>query len=286
MLHDADHTDDPHADPHDGPPKIRVRRMDLDAPSSIARWWFDNNPVLTHSVNALNALFPAGERFFVRSVRRYAGQIDDAALLREIRAFSAQEVHHGRAHDQMNVVLELQGYEIQSFLDWYERVAFGWIEPMAPPVIRLSVTVALEHLTATMAQDALTDGFLDHADPQVARLLRWHACEEIEHKAVAFDVLKKTDGRYVVRLAGMGIAVSLLLFFWTMGTRHLLKQERELTRARLAEERARARAMGIQRSRFLRGAFGAYLWPGFHPDDQDDRGLARDYLASIGRLAG
>lgn len=284
MLHDAAQDEDQGLHATSEAPRIRVRRMDLDAPSLIPKWWFDGNPVHTHAANALNALFPAGERFFIRSVRAYLDRIDDPTLLKEIREFAAQEVNHGRAHDQVNVVLEMQGYELRSFLDWYERVAFEVIEPLAPPVIRLSVTVALEHLTATMAKDALSDGLLDSADPQIARLLRWHASEEIEHKAVAFDVLKKVDGRYVVRIAGMGIAVSLLLFFWTVGTRHLLKQEVSLTRARIAEERAKMRSKGARRSRFLRGAFGDYFKRSFHPDDDDDRGLARRYLASIGRL--
>lgn len=286
MLDDTTLDADPVAEQAASAPKIRVRRMDLEDPGAIPRWWFDHNPVHTHAANALNSLFPAGERFFMRSVRAYQDQIDDPVLLKEIRAFAAQEVNHGRAHDQVNVVLELQGYELKSFLDWYERWAFGVIEPLAPKVIRLSVTVALEHLTASIAQDALRSPILDSADPQLARLLRWHACEEIEHKAVAFDVLKKVDGRYVVRVAGMGIAVSLLLFFWTVGTRHLLKQEVSLTRAKLAEERARMRRRGVNRARLLRGAFGDYFRPGFHPDDHDDRGLASAYLASIGRLAG
>lgn len=285
MLHDTTTDEDQAAEQAASVPKIRVRRMDLDDPGAIPRWWFDGNPVQTHAANALNSLFPAGERFFMRSVRAYQDQIQDPVLLKEIRAFAAQEVNHGRAHDQMNVVLELQGYELKSFLDWYERWAFGVVEPLAPKVIRLSVTVALEHLTASIAQDALSSPMMDSADPQLARLLRWHASEEIEHKAVAFDVLKRVDGRYVVRIAGMGIAVTLLLFFWTVGTRHLLKQEVALTRARLAEERARMRRNGVNRGRLLRGALGDYFKRTFHPDDHDDRGLASAYLASIGRLA-
>lgn len=264
-------------------PTIRVRRYDLpDEP--LPRWWYDGNPVLSHGVNALNALFPLGERFFVRSVRHYLDQIDDPVLREQVRRFAAQETHHGRAHDQAIAVLEVQGYEIQRFLAWYERVAYGFVERVAPPRLRLSVTVALEHLTATLAREALTEGFLDRAHPQIADLLRWHACEEIEHKAVAFEVYRRTGGGYVLRITGMALAVSLLLFFWSVGARHLLAQE-QLSASQLAHWRRKLREQGLSRTRLLRTVFGDYLRPSFHPDDDtSDRVLARDYLASIGRL--
>ena len=38
-----------------------------------------------------------------------------------------------------------------------------------------------------------------------------HAAEEVEHKAVVFDVLRAIDPRYGVRLAGLVITAGLLV---------------------------------------------------------------------------
>ena len=66
-------------------------------------------------------------------------------------------------------------------------------------VALLDRVAALEHLTAIGAEDALAhDEVLATADPQMAQLWRWHAVEETEHKAVAFDVYREVAGTGVV----------------------------------------------------------------------------------------
>ena len=266
---------------------IRVRRMDFPfGDADVPRWWLHDNPVLTHLANGLNLLFPPGERFFIRSVKRYLGQIEDPALRARVKGFFGQEGRHGHEHERANRILERQGYDLRRFLDLYERWAFEGIEPLVPPILRLSTTVALEHFTATLARHALTSRFLDGAHPVMRELLRWHAAEEIEHKAVAFDVLKAVDGRYAVRVAGLGIAVGQLLGWWAVATALLLAQEgltpEEKARYRAEAEATRLREEGVQRRALFRQAIVDYLRPSFHPDDHDDYELARAYLERVG----
>ena len=58
-------------------------------------------------------------------------------------------------------------------------------------------TAALEHFTATFAQLLLSSGdaraLFGH--DEIRNLFLWHALEEAEHKAVAFDVYNKSQGR-------------------------------------------------------------------------------------------
>ena len=56
--------------------------------------------------------------------------------------------------------------------------------------------MALEHFTAILAHELLADPrHLAGADRETADLWRWHACEEIEHKGVAYDTwLNATQG--------------------------------------------------------------------------------------------
>ncbi|MEM6995529.1 MAG: metal-dependent hydrolase, partial [Myxococcota bacterium] len=194
------------------------------------------------------------------------------------------EGSHGHEHEKAFRVLESQGFEIQSWLDYYENSAFEKIEKRFPPNLRLAATAALEHLTATLAEQGLTTTELDNAHPIMRDLLRWHACEEIEHKSVAFDVLKKVDDRYWVRVAGMVIGLASLLYYWRSASQMLMEQD-GVTKAQAKRERAAAAARGQNRNYLWRG-FVEYLRPSFHPDDNDNYHLAEAYLAKIGRLEG
>lgn len=260
-------------------PQVRRPQLDFD-PQQIPRWWHDNSVFLTHAANGLSFVFPAGERFFVRSVRRYLHQIHDPQLLARVKAFIGQESQHGRQHERAFEMLEAQGYEIRSFLAWYERTAYQRIEPRTSPILRLATTVALEHLTAVMGERALTTDMLNGAHPTLAALMRWHAAEEIEHKAVAFDVLQEIDPRYLTRIAGMVVGITVLLWFWSAGTRHLLRQEPAVSWRRLRREQKEAARRGINR-RYLARAVLDYLRPGFHPDQRDNYHLAESYLSRL-----
>ncbi len=270
----------PHATPLPGPVSIPpVRAMGLSF-EDLPRHWFFGHPVHSAVVNGLSLLFPAGERFFIRSVKHFEDRIGDPALRAAMRGFYGQEAHHQKEHHAANAAFERQGFELASFMRWWERFAFEEIEPRFSPEIRLAATAAAEHFTATLAEVALSDGTLDHAHPAMAALLRWHAAEEIEHKAVAFDVLRAVDPRYRTRVIGFLVVSAVLAYGWARAVRHLLAQDAS-ARPPLPTE-ARRRLPRVIKKVALRLA--DYLRPGFHPEQHDNRALARAYLASIDRL--
>ncbi len=272
---------------------VRTPRVDF---GGLPRHWFAGSPAATHIANGVNLLFPAGERFFVRSVRRYLPELErdpaNADLAARVRGFFGQEGRHAQAHERFFDTLRAQGYPVDDFLARYEKVAYGFIEKMAPPALSLATTVALEHFTAILAEDALSDrgvAGLAHAHPVMRQLLEWHAVEEIEHKAVAFDVLQAVNPSYALRMAGLAMATATLGAFWIAGTRALLRADglsgmdflREMKKLRAAEEKAEGRASEpiVQRV-FLRG-IRAYLRRDFHPDDVDHRELAAAALVRL-----
>jgi uncharacterized protein len=260
-------------------PRPRSPGVDLDAP--IPRHWFGGNAVATHIANGVNLLFPAGERFFVRSVNHYLDAVDDAALRAQIKGFFGQEGRHAKEHERVFAILEEQGYDVARFLRVYERIAYGALEKIAPPALRLSVTAACEHFTAIMAENALKGRILDAAHPSMRALFLWHAAEEIEHRAVAFDVLREVSPSYALRVAGMALAASLLAGFWLAATVTLVLQERGVPRARLLEDWGVARSTRKERAVFLPG-IREYLRPDFHPSQKDTDRLAHAYLSSVG----
>lgn len=258
---------------------VRAPRFALDG--AIPRAWLGGSPVATNVVNALSLIFPEGERFFIRSVKHYERAIaDDPELAREVRGFFGQEGRHGHEHDRMNRMLEEHGYDIERFLALYRPVAYEWIERACPPHLRLATTVALEHMTSTLAEVAFTTEVLDDAHPVVRELLLWHATEEIEHKAVAFDVLARVDPRYSTRVAGFAIGALMLGSFWSIALAMLLEQERAMPTAHGPRRSERKFRRGVaQAHAIVRAAVRDYFRRDFHPDDRDNYPLAAAHLA-------
>lgn len=261
------------------------RRMEFPFGAEIPRHWHAGLALPTHVANGVNLLFPAGERFFVRTVKRCLPRFhDDPEMLAQIRGFLGQEGHHAREHERFFEVLEAQGYEIRAFLARFERITFGIIEQRMPQPLRLACTAACEHFTAILAEHVLSTDTLADAHPVVRDLLMWHAAEEIEHKAVAFDVLQRLHPSYALRLLGLAWASGLLALWWFQATRMLLAQD-GITRADVQRERARLRRSrkrhAIWQHVFLRG-IREYVRPGFHPWSRDDRHLAERELARMG----
>lgn len=272
------------------PPRRRTQAIRPRSPrfdfQSVPRRWFGRSVVATHLANGLNLLFPAGERFFVRSVRRYLDRIDDPKLRDDVKGFSGQEGLHAYAHEQYFEALEKQGFAIRGFLRFYERFAYDFVEKLAPDELCLAATAACEHFTATMAAHALSReaaGTMVVQDPTMRALLLWHAVEEIEHRAVAFDVLQQINPSYELRVAGLAVAASMLFSLWMIGAGTLLVQDRAKM-GRLAREiRARREFREQHPTPGFGPAIRAYLRRDFHPlqDTQCDD-LARAYAASAG----
>ena len=263
----------------------RKVRFDL---SAVPRHWFAGSRLATHLANGVNMLFPEGERFFVRSVNHFLDHPAvqaDPELVAQVKGFFGQEGKHARAHEDYNDMLRAQGYPVDRFLDRVDRVSYGWLEQRTPPQLRLAMTAAAEHFTAIMAENAFGKQLLALAHPTMRELLLWHAAEEIEHKAVAFDVLQKVNPSYPLRLAGLAVSTVMLGAWWILGTASLLRHEK----ITLAELRAEARALraargdqdGIGRRVFGRG-IREYLRPGFHPSDNDNYHYAVAHLRSMG----
>ncbi|MCG8592614.1 MAG: metal-dependent hydrolase [Proteobacteria bacterium] len=260
---------------------IRAPHFDF---SDVPHHWLAGNAVATHVFNGMNLVFPDGERFFIQAVREHLPQLEDEALVRQVRGFFGQEGRHAYEHERYFEALEAQGYDLEGFLRRF-RGFMKTSERWLPASVRLSMTAGAEHYTATFGSLALEYAPLEKAHPSLRRLIAWHATEEIEHKAVAFDVLQATHPSYALRLLGFGLA-TVSLFGWTIaGTRMLLRQDRAAGRTTRAEVRRMRRALrraGDLDVRRLLTRVADYLRRDFHPNDLDDLELAHAKLRELG----
>lgn len=173
------------------PVEIRVRKMGKDY-AQTPSYWFDNDPFLSLFFTAFSATLPVGEKQFIHSVRLFQERISDPVLREEIRAFIGQEAHHAKEHDAFNRLMAERGLSTDRIEQRMARM-FEWIREHASPEQQLANTVCAEHFTAMMADYMLTKSpeLMERMDPAMRNLWAWHAIEEAEHKAVAFDVYRQ-----------------------------------------------------------------------------------------------
>ena len=246
-------------------PTLEVRNLRFAVESGVPRAWHGGRRSVTVFFDNLSIFFPAGERFFIASVNAHRGQVKDAKLLADVRTFAGQEGCHSREHVRWNQALAARGYPIEAMEGRVERL-LERVARRTPKRWQLGITCALEHFTALMAELLLRHpALLEGADPNMADLWRWHATEESEHRAVAFDVFRAAGGTYVERALTM---VGATVIFWAKVLEH---QVRLMSVDGIAssprEWAALARFLFVRPGGML-GLVGPYLRyyrPGFHP---------------------
>ena len=262
--------------------RILVRDRRFGRGMTQARWWLRNDPYLTAIFNSLSVSFPKGEAFFVDSVRRLRSHAhpDRAA---DIAAFVQQEVIHSREHIAFNRRATDSGYDVKALeASVDDRLAVACTKP---PIVNLAATMAFEHFTAIFAERLLADlRHMDLVDPEIADLWRWHAVEELEHKAVAFDLyLDATHNwhpfkRWLLRSYVMLRVTQQFITDRTRGALELLRQDGlygPVTWVRLMHRILVKPGMLRQ----VVPAWARYFRPSFHPWQQDDRELIEKHDA-------
>lgn len=155
------------------------------------KYWFGQDPFKTRFFDGLGLAFPDGERYFIQSVRKFRDKVEDQKLQDDIADFFKQEAMHGIAHNLLNKKLEKQGLPVSKMLKKVKAV-LNYNLNNKTPEYNLAVTVAFEHITALLATTFFDKrSTLESMDPHIRALWAWHAIEEMEHKCVAYDVMKQ-----------------------------------------------------------------------------------------------
>ena len=255
---------------------IRPRDRSFHCGTQNPRWWVGNDPIATAYYNAFSASFPTVERYFIEALRRYRDRAGPQ-LQKEITAFIAQESMHSREHVTFNRDSICNGYDLTR-IDAFLKKRLDWARSLSPLRQAASVS-ALEHFTAILSHEVIDDPrHLGSAPAEIQRLMLWHAGEEVEHKAVAFDTFMlaaqslSAPARWRLRASVMISSTVLLFDFFLFAVADFFRQDGIASVATWV--------------RFLKFVFVApgavghvigpyFSWylPGFHPWRKDDRAV-------------
>jgi predicted metal-dependent hydrolase len=276
---------------------IAPRRVSFDWQRTPLHW-IPDEPTAAHVINVLHLLLPAGERWFVKVFKEGLPLVTDPELLADVKGFIGQEATHSVQHAYVLDHLAAQHLDTVDFtkyVDFLFEKLLGEERPLGAPIpapewlrFRLAVVAAIEQFTAVLGDWVLAAEGLDRAgcDEVMLDLLRWHGAEEVEHRAVAFDMYQHCGGRglprYARRVAGMAITAPVMLYLWGWGAAYLIRHDPQLAgrlRYSLAAHNRAVRAGLLPTWKQLGAAVPRYLRRSYHPSREGSLRRAVEYLA-------
>jgi predicted metal-dependent hydrolase len=289
--------DDQAAGPHDE--SLDHERLVLEARDVEFDWatlpvhYVPNEPFTTHVLDVLHLLLPAGEEFFVELFKQALPLIADDQLRLDVQGFIGQEGMHSQAHSGVLQHFEAKGIDVTPFTDqiqWLFEKLLGDRPQWSPRrrqrwmLERVAVVAAIEHYTAILGEWVLDTPQHDvlGTDPVMLDMLRWHGAEEVEHKAVAFDLMKHLRAGWWRQVRTQLLVTPAMLWLWARGVRFMYSVDPELPPG--AKPRWRDYFQAARRGlvpgphRFVR-VVGAYYKPSFHPSQLGGIERAVNYLA-------
>ena len=259
---------------------IPPRRVAMNLKNAEGGYWYGNDAFQTFYWSAFSVLLPEGEQFFVNAVRHYRDQITDDTLKAAIAGFIGQEALHTQGHQVLNQFIndrQLPAAEIEAQLKFLLDTV-GKIHPR----LNLAATICLEHFTALLGEQLLAEA--DHngqVRDDIKPLWMWHALEETEHKAVAWDVYEQTGGGYAMRAGTMVLTTAILGVVMAYATGRMLHADGKLLDVRNNWKGFTALFGRQGRMTRLLPKFMDFFRPGFHPNDHDTTALVAEWREKL-----
>ncbi len=175
---------------------------------------------------------------------------------------------------------------MQPLAQFLDKTAFEGVEKIIYRILGqtngsklcLSMTAGFEHYTALLAEVAFENSNeFKHLPKEMQQLWFWHAAEEIEHRAVAYNLLQYIDDDPLLKNAGFTLATVLLFFYAIVGQTYFVIKDQESKPSEwpLAFLDYFESLLNPMTKKFL-GNMADYLKADFHPNQMNI-----DYYAEV-----
>lgn len=256
-----------------------VEHRDLNfgmSPETVPRHWFNNDPWITHWMNAILAAVPDGERWVMQAMSKQLDNLHDPSVRKAAINFIRQERTHAREHDAMNAAMVAHGIPMDRVEAVFKAVR-KTLQRYLGDVTQCAMAATFEHFTAVISQVMLDHPELwDDTRPEVSAMLFWHFVEETEHKSVSFDVFQEVSGggvrAYAIRMATLVLGTAVFMPVINGNWLYFLWKDKQLTNIPSALRAIKwlYLAPGIFTRAFVIDVL-PFLSPRFHPWDADNR---------------
>lgn len=256
------------------------RKMDFGFEfKELPRYWYGDDAFKSTLMNALSCLFLEGERLFIDAVRDNEHLVTNPRLKEQVKNFIKQEAIHGNEHHMLSEYLDTLGYPATK-VEAQERAVRLFLKKHLSAKNRLAITCAVEHFTAMLAHQMLTNKQMtDGMDPRILEMWKWHAIEETEHKGVCFDVYEQTGGTYWRRVFHMAtITMTFMIRLTTVQAAFLWKDKQLFKWSTLKSAfRFYWKTPGLIPA--ISKEYADYYRRDFHPWEHDNRELLEGWKA-------
>ncbi len=167
---------------------VRQFRFNFDTVENHNPIWSQSNPDFAIFINALGIHVPHFERFLVKVMRQYRGELSEPKLIDDVQRIIGQESHH--AFNFVNWTKEMaKRYPDVLKLDESAKAWFEQAASRRSQRFKIGFTAGYETFTFLGGMIILNryEELMAVADPTLRALWVWHQVEEVEHGAVAFD---------------------------------------------------------------------------------------------------
>jgi len=224
--------------------------------------WFKRQAFASIFFDAGSVSIPEAERLVISTAEEAAQYVIDPVLREKLHKLIAEETAHSRVHDAYNAYLARKGYPVAK----YEKEFAGWarwLNTRFSLMTRLAICATVEHFTACISRQILDTGIFEgeDVDERMDRVWTWHALEELDHRAIAFDLYTEMGGTYARRFWSALIGSFLFMYIHNRCFLAFLRKKKLL-------RRWSAWKIGLP---FLFGKNGIYRhfipdwWKFFHP---------------------
>ncbi len=264
---------------------VKPRHIKFAIQKAHRKYWFNDSAVKTLHANTLTASIPYGEQFFIACVLPYVKTIKDKTLRKNAIQFAKQELNHSKEHFRLFLKTVKPFYPRLKVKNNFYQKLFQGVALIVGPKIRLAMVAAMEHFTAVTGELYIREPErLGGIDERIYLLWQWHFIEEIEHKAVAFDILKTVTPNYLIRATGFFLAASFLMIGFLSAYGHMV----------IADKLYLKPSFYWQSLQFFWGKQGflrrlswpylRYLLPSFHPNQEGDPALTQRLIDNLQRM--
>ncbi|MEG0483226.1 MAG: metal-dependent hydrolase [Acinetobacter sp.] len=264
--------------------------------------WIPQSPLSSHAINHFSFSLVRGEYFFCRMFNKALPFIHDEKLKADVQVFIRQEAIHAQAHkESIELYLQRYGVDIEK---QYETVIQLFDHALADKpfgvklpqflqkqwlVARVGIVAAAEHYTCALGKFVLENAHWEEkgCNPEVSDLFTWHCAEEVEHRAVAYDLYQYlAKNNYAMRCFIMLMVIPAITALMVKGTVNLAatdplmpKSQKRLIGIGFWKEWSAASQQNLipSLSWFITTS-GSFFKPDYHPIYEASTQMALDYI--------